>query len=97
MVGCALSAGRIGMPDELLDQPVSPHLFFDGISDLHIDTDVFRCVLYSKHRVAGEDRKVEVARLACPASELPDIINQIVTSLTHAARVLVRVKVQDGH
>lgn len=82
------------MTDETIEPSPVAEIFFDGVSEIHITDQVFRCTLYSLQRTAGvvAPMPVAVARMAVPVTELPDIIQGIVTAMTNAARVLVRVK-----
>jgi hypothetical protein len=81
----------------MLYAPISGEFFFDGIVDLRLDNEVYRCTLFTVHFAEGEERRVEVCRLVCPASELPTIIQQSVVALTESAREVIKTKMQDGH
>lgn len=61
-------------------------IFFDGIHSIKIIEGVVRISLFSKHN--GES--AIVARLAVPLSELPEVIQTMVISLTEAAKVIVK-------
>jgi len=81
----------------MLDAPISSELFFDGITEMRLDHEVYRCTLFTVHVVDGEKRHVEVCRLVCPASELPTIIQQSTVALTEAAQQAIREKLGNGH
>jgi hypothetical protein len=81
----------------MLDSSISPELFFDGIADMRLDHEVYRCTLFTIHVIDGEQRRVEVCRLVCPASELPTIIQQSVVKMTSAARDAVKRRLDDGN
>jgi hypothetical protein len=81
----------------MLDAPISPELFFDGIADMRLDHEVYRCTLFTVHVIDGEERRVEICRLVCPASELPTMIQQSVTKMTKAARKDIKKRLGDGH
>lgn len=73
-----------------LETATSEEVFFDDVADIHIKESVFRCTLLSMQKFDGEDRVVEVKRLAIPLSKLPDIIQKFVIVLTQAAKIIVR-------
>lgn len=81
----------------MLDESISRELFFNGIVDMRLDNEVYRCTLFTVHPDGGESRRVEVCRLVCPASELPNIIQQSTVALTEAARQTILEKLGDGH
>lgn len=65
---------------------IDPHnvaeVFFDGIHEVKITKGIVRIVLFSRHDGTGT---IE-ARLRCPLSELPDVIQSLVIALANAAR-----------
>ncbi|MGF6434346.1 hypothetical protein [Bradyrhizobium elkanii] len=67
---------------DLIDPHKSPEIFFDGIGEVKIVKGIVRIVLFSRQDGTGT---IE-ARLRCPLSELPDIIQALVVALTKAAR-----------
>lgn len=71
---------------EIIDPLVSPEIFFDGIAEIKIIEGVVRLALYSRRN--GEH--VITARLAVPLSELPEVIQSLVISLTEAAKAIVK-------
>jgi len=81
----------------MLYAPISPEFFFDGVADVRLDHEVYRCTLFTEHVIDGEKRRVEVCRLVCPASELSNMIQQDTVALTEAARQAIREKFGDGH
>lgn len=64
----------------------APEIFFDGVSGIKIIEGVVRMTLYAHHN--GESRAI--AKLAIPISELPEVIQQLVISLTEAAKTIVK-------
>jgi hypothetical protein len=65
---------------------IDPHnvheIFFDRIHEVKITRGVVRIVLVSRQ----DGTSTIEARLRCPLSELPDIIQALVIALTNAAR-----------
>ncbi|GEC56804.1 hypothetical protein [Bradyrhizobium phage ppBeUSDA76-2] len=66
---------------DLIDPRNVSEIFFDGIHEVKITRGIARIVLFSRQDGTGT---VE-ARLRCPLSELPDIIQALVIALTKAA------------
>lgn len=81
----------------MLDAPISPEFFFDGIVEMRLDHEVYRCTLFTVHVIDGEERRVEICRLVCPASELPTMIQQSVEKMTRRDRKAIKRKLGDGH
>ncbi len=74
------------MENDPIDVVGIPETFFDGIHEIKIIEGVVRIALYSRH---NGDSAI-VARLAIPISELPEVIQALVISLTEVARELVK-------
>lgn len=67
---------------DLIDPHHAKEIFFDGVSDVQVAKGFARIVLFSRQDGKG----VIEARLRCPLSELPDVIQALVMALTKAAR-----------
>ena len=67
---------------DVIDPRNVSEVFFDLIHEVKITRGVVRIVLVSRQDGTGT---VE-ARLRCPLSELPDVIQALVVALTNAAR-----------
>jgi hypothetical protein len=71
---------------DAIDPFTAQEIFFDGVADVKIIEGVVRIALHARRN--GEN--VVVARLAIPLSELPEVIQQLVITLTEAAKTIVR-------
>jgi hypothetical protein len=67
---------------DVIDPHSASEIFFDAVHEVKITRGVVRVVLVSRQDGTGT---IE-ARLRCPLSELPDIIQSLVIALTNAAR-----------
>lgn len=67
---------------DVIDPHNAQEIFFDGIHEVKITRGVVRIVLISQQNGTAA---IE-ARLRCPLSELPDVIQALVVALTKAAR-----------
>jgi hypothetical protein len=61
---------------ELIDPHNAQEIFFDGVHEVKILEGVVRAVLFSRQNAVG----VIVARLATPVSELPDVIQALMSA-----------------
>lgn len=73
---------------ELIDPHNAQEIFFDGVHEVKILEGVVRAVLFSRQNAVG----VIVARLATPVSELPDVIQALMTASPPRPRAKPRPK-----
>lgn len=80
------------MSDEAVEPFAVQEIFFEGVTDLHIEQGMFKCILFSRQKAPGESavHRVAIARLATPVSELPDIVQKFAIALTQAAKTIVK-------
>ena len=77
------------MSEDTVEHYAVPEILFDGVTDIHVTEQLFRCTLFSRQKSHGRIERIAVARLAAPLSELPDIVQKFVIVLTEAARTIM--------
>lgn len=72
-------------PNEPIDPMNVPMIFFDGFTDIKIIDGVARAALLEKR----DGETIIAARIACPVSKLPDLIQDLTIALITAAKAIV--------
>lgn len=72
--------------DDPIDPLAVPEIFLDGISEIKIIEGVVRIVLVERQ----DGQRIVSGRLKIPLSELPEVIQALVISLTEAAKSIVK-------
>jgi hypothetical protein len=70
---------------ELIDPHSAAEIFCDGVHEVKTIEGVVRIVLFSRQNNVG----IVAARLAIPATELPDVIQALAISLAEAAKNII--------